>query len=53
MELSALGPDGKTSREEPEIVVQADAEGRAIPEFNPNWRFYLAFSTLAVITLAV
>ena len=24
----------------------------AFPEFNPNWRFYLAFCTLSVVTLA-
>jgi hypothetical protein len=53
MELSALEPDGKTSREEPETTVQTEAENRAALEFNPNLRFYLAFSTLAVVTLAV
>ena len=26
-------------------------KGEKLPDFNPGWRFYVAFSTLSVITL--
>ncbi|KAH8799927.1 major facilitator superfamily domain-containing protein [Hyaloscypha sp. PMI_1271] len=41
-----------TSKEEPETAEQSIEENASGPEFNPNWRFYLAFCSLAVVTLA-
>jgi hypothetical protein len=48
-----LAGDEITATEELGTAPQSDAENRASSEFNPDWRFYLAFSTLAVVTLAV
>jgi hypothetical protein len=48
-----LAGDEITAIEKPGTAPQSDAENRASLEFNPDWRFYLAFSTLAVVTLAV
>ena len=31
----------------------APVEKHGVPEFNPGWRFYVVFTTMAVITLAV
>jgi hypothetical protein len=63
MELSAaastiptekdLSGDEITPTKESETTLQKDQENASSPEFNPNWRFYLAFATLAVVTLAV
>jgi hypothetical protein len=42
-----------TSKEEPETAELSIEENASGPEFSPNWRFYLAFCSLAVVTLAV
>jgi hypothetical protein len=53
VELTGLGGDEITSKEEPGTADQSLEENASGPEFNPNWRFYLAFASLAVVTLAV
>jgi hypothetical protein len=45
--------DEITSKEEPETAEQSIDENASSPKFSPNWRFYLAFCSLAVVTLAV
>jgi hypothetical protein len=42
-----------TSKEEPETAEQSIEENASGPEFSPNWRFYFAFCSLCVVTLAV
>ena len=51
-ELSDASGD-EIAKEEPETAEQVAAEAPQSFEFSPNWRFYLAFSSLAVVTLAV
>ncbi len=45
--------DEITSKEEPDTAEQSIEENGSGPEFTPNWRFYLAFCALAVVTVAV
>ena len=52
-ELCNVSGDEITSKEEPETADQSIEENASGPEFSPNWRFYLAFCSLAVVTLAV
>jgi hypothetical protein len=51
--LAGASGDEITSKEEPEIAEPSIEEDGLGPEFSPNWRFYLAFASLAVVTLAV
>ena len=52
-ELGNASSDEITSKDEPEIAEQVITENAAEPEFEGNWRFYLAFCSLSVVTLAV
>jgi hypothetical protein len=52
-ELGAGSGDEITSKEEPGTAEQSIEENTSDPEFSPNWRFYLAFVSLCVVTLAV
>jgi hypothetical protein len=52
-ELGNASGDEITSKEELQTAAQSIEENTSVPEFNPNWRFYLAFCSLAVVTLAV
>ncbi|PMD33262.1 MFS general substrate transporter [Hyaloscypha variabilis F] len=52
-ELGNASGDESTWKEEPQTAAQSIEENTSVPEFNPNWRFYLAFCSLAVVTLAV
>jgi ABC-type branched-subunit amino acid transport system permease subunit len=52
-QLGAAHGDQITAKEEPGTAEQSIEENALSPEFNPNWRFYLAFASLAVVTLAV
>ncbi len=51
-ELGAASGDEITSQKEPRTAEQS-IENTTDPQFSPNWRFYLAFASLCVVTLAV
>ena len=51
-ELGAGSGDEITSKE-PGTAEKSIEENITEPEFSPNWRFYLAFASLCVVTLAV
>lgn len=50
---AGAGGDKIISKEEPMTAAQSIEDDGLGPEFSPNWRFYLAFASLAVVTLAV
>jgi hypothetical protein len=52
-ELGAGSGDEITSKEEPGTAEQSIEDNTSGPDFSPNWRFYLAFASLCVVTLAV
>lgn len=52
--VQTTGEEISTKIEDPSLNgCEAEHEPVSTPEFNPDWRFYLAFTTLAIVALAV